>query len=147
MKKLSMSVAAALILGLVAAPSAQADIICGPPGDPVFDPGSECKVDFSMNPAMTGGSALVKGYYQRGTITVEAPSFIKDSADDGQAVHLWVRYSYAEPFASGPYEESIATVSGVGATKDVQWSASFIEGLEARVCVGEGTANCSPWRG
>jgi len=147
MKKLSVSVAAALVLGLGAAPSAQADGLCEPPGDPVFDPGSECKVDFSMNPAMTGGSALVKGYYQRGTITVEAPSFVKDTADDGQAVHLWVRYSVAEPFPPGTYESSIATVSGAGATKDVEWSYSFIEGFQARVCVGEGTTNCSPWRG
>ncbi|MFI6095836.1 hypothetical protein ACIA8G_09810 [Lentzea sp. NPDC051213] len=145
MKKLSFVLPAALALALCAAPSAQAGV-CHNPGDPVFDPGSNCKVDFSISPAMTGASALVKGYRQNGTVYVEAPSYLKDSADDGLAAHLWLRYSYVD-IPGSDHQGSIANVSGNGATKDVEWVESSIQSLQARVCLGEGTAQCSPWRG
>ncbi|MFS8104574.1 hypothetical protein LFM09_46480 [Lentzea alba] len=147
MKKLSVVLSAALVLGLCGATSAQAGgCITLPPGDPVFDPGSSCKVEFSMNPAVAGASALVKGYTQYAEVTIAAPSFLKDTADDGLAAHLWVRAQYQEPMPPGWYESRIASVSGSGSTKDIEWSAAYVEAFDVRVCVGEGTANCTEWR-
>jgi hypothetical protein len=147
MKKFSVVLSAALGLALCTAPSAHADPCGGhePPGDPVFDPGSSCKVDFSVSLDVAGAYALVKGYTQYAAVHIEAPSFLKDSADDGLDAYLWLRTSHPEPFP-GTYEYPIASVSGNGATKDIAWSNSQISGFDVRVCVGEGTAKCSEWR-
>ena len=148
MKKLSFALSAALGLALCAAPSAQAGT-CGihqPPGDPVFDPGSSCKIDFSVSLEVDGAYALVKGYTQSRTVRIETPSFLKDTADDGLEAHLWVRTYFPDPMPPGPYEELVTSISGNGSTIGVDWSADLVEAFEVRVCVGEGTAKCSQWR-
>ncbi|MGW6928911.1 hypothetical protein ACWGE0_02530 [Lentzea sp. NPDC054927] len=140
MKKLSVCVSLALAVGLCVAPAAHAGSKCG--GDPVYDPGADDQCHFVIAVSMPGADATVYGrFYDRAPLVLE-PSYLKDTADDGLDAYLWVRAdSHGET-----REKQIAVASGPGATVDARAIIGDADALYARVCVGAGTANCSPWR-
>lgn len=139
MKKLSVSVVATLALGLLAAPAAKATC------DPVYDPGGGCKFVFLAS--MPGGEARVTGLPVEATVPVRKPSYVKDLADDGLDVYVWVQYGKTGEYE---YKEPIAVASGFGTRNDIEWTSPaglYVEWFEARVCVGPGETNCSRWHG
>lgn len=141
MKKLSVTMAAALALGMLAAPAAQAGC------DPVYDPGSACPGKFVLNVATTGGEARAEGTFVEHSAAIRRPSYLKDTADDGLDVHLWVLYGR---YDGDLYQEQIAVASGPGATTDVEWTTPagmLVDWFQVRVCVGPDEANCSRWAG
>lgn len=141
MKRFVVPIAAALTLGLVAAPTAQAGC------DPVYDPGSGCPGKFVVPTDLPGGEAVVVGNWVRYSAEVGYPSYVKDTADDGLDVHLWVLY---RAWGGDKYKERIASASGLGATTDVMWESLpgvQVEWLQVRVCLGPGEDNCSRWVG
>ena len=143
MKKMPAVLAFALAFGLSTTPSAQAGIDCGDGGDPVYDPGSPGKCEFAVSPVVPGGEASVRGRLSNGYAYAEPSSYLKDTADDGQAAHLWLR---TVQFGLES-EWVVATASGPGVAVGVSsadWGQS--EMFLLRVCVGEGTANCSGWQ-
>ena len=138
-KTLSVSVSLALVLGLCAAP-AHARVKCG--GDPVYDPGADDQCHFTIPVSMPGAEATMYGRFYNWSPTVREPSFVKDTADDGLDAYLWVRVDWH----GETREKQIAVASGPGATADAYALLGNADALYARVCVGAGTANCSPWR-
>ncbi|WP_143467138.1 hypothetical protein [Lentzea kentuckyensis] len=139
MKKLSVSVSLALVLGLCVAP-ANATVKCG--GDPVYDPGSNDQCHFTIPASMPGAEATVYGRFYGRAPMVREPSYLKDTADDGQDAYLWVRIDSR----GQEYDRQIAVASGLGATVNAQALLGEGDVIYARVCVGAGTVNCSPWR-
>jgi hypothetical protein len=142
MRKISSSMAAALVLGLCVVPAAHAGK-CG--GDPVYDPGSNGGCNFAVAPAMPGAEARVWGrWYDRQPFIDPAYSYVKDTADDGLDAYLWMRW--VRGAESG--EKVLALASGPGATTATSLTfAPTADAFFVRVCVGEGTATCSDWRG
>jgi hypothetical protein len=140
MKMLSSITVAALAFGLCAAPAAHASAKCG--GDPVYDPGAQDQCHFVISVSMPGADATVYGRFYDQAPIVREPSYLKDTADDGLDAYLWVRSDYR----GGTNEKQIAVASGPGATVNVSSSGWSADAFYARVCVGPGTANCSPWR-
>jgi hypothetical protein len=143
MKKLSVSMAAALALGVFVAPAAQATC------DPVYDPGSGCPGKFVLRPDTPPGSeAYVEGQFAAElSVALRKPSYVKDTADDGLDAHLWVLYGQW----NGPqYKEPIAVASGLGAKTDVEWTSPDgvpVTWFQVRVCLGPGEVTCSRWVG
>jgi hypothetical protein len=142
MKRTTVSMAAALAFGLCTAPSALATGCDGEIGDPVYDPG-DVVCTFGVAPAMPGAEASVHGRYYGRYPLVSESSYLKDTADDGLAAYLWVRTVVGETTE----EKWIFRASGAGATTTVTNNWSDSDAFYLRVCVGEGTANCSDWRG
>ncbi|MEU3646073.1 hypothetical protein AB0E59_22000 [Lentzea sp. NPDC034063] len=143
MKKLTASMAAALVLGVLAAPAAQATC------DPVYDPGSGCPGTFVLNPEpVPGGVVHAEGQFAAElTVTLRRQTFVKDTADDGLDVHLWVLYG---PWNGQQTKEPIAVASGLGAKTDVEWASPAgvsVTWFQVRVCVGSGETNCGRWVG
>ncbi|WP_439658967.1 hypothetical protein ACSHWB_42405 [Lentzea sp. HUAS TT2] len=95
-----------------------------------------------MSPVMPGASASVQGRFVRRNPVVHQPSYLKDTADDGLDAYLWLRIT-----VDGQTQEKVVKrVSGLGATASVSsftWGEA--DAFYLRVCVGEGTANCSAW--
>jgi hypothetical protein len=139
MKMLSVSVSLALVLGLCAVP-AHAWPKCG--GDPVYDPGADDQCHFTIPVSMPGADATVYGRFYERAPMVREPSYLKDTADDGLDAYLWVRVD----LNGETREKQIAVASGLGATVDAFALLGDADAVYARVCVGAGTANCSPWR-
>jgi hypothetical protein len=138
--KLTVALAAALVAGLVTAPVALAGNCEA--GDPVYDPGSNSPCNFAVSPVTPGASALVHGRYFGTLPSVYQPSYVKDTADDGLDAYLWVRSTVD----GQPREKLVKQASGPGATTTVSGLGWDIAGtFQLRVCVGEGTANCSAW--
>ncbi|MEU3646072.1 hypothetical protein AB0E59_21995 [Lentzea sp. NPDC034063] len=142
MKKTALGFALALAFGLCAAPSALAAGCGEDPGDPVYDPG-DTVCTFGMAPAMPGAEASVHGRYFYRYPRVDESSYLKDTADDGLAAYLWVR----TVVGGTPTDKWIFRASGAGATTTVTNNWPDADAFYLRVCVGEGTANCSDWRG
>lgn len=139
-KTLSVSISLALVLGLCAAP-AHATVKCG--GDPVYDPGADDPCHFTIPVSMPGAEATVYGRFYGSAATVREPSYLKDTADDGLDAYLWVRAVWR----GETYEKQVAVASGPGAAVDAYSLFGSANAMYARVCVGAGTANCSPWTG
>ncbi|MEU7477006.1 hypothetical protein AB0A63_13550 [Lentzea sp. NPDC042327] len=142
MMKLSVSVAAAVVAGLCSTAPAQAGC------DPVHDPGTGCSTTFQIDlyHVLPGASAVAKGTFIDKTPHIKAPSYIEDTADDGMAAHLWVRYFKIVPGGTQEVVKSIASASGMGTSTTVEWlSADQMHRFWLRVCVGEGEAGCTPW--
>lgn len=139
--KLSAIVVGALAFALCTAPAAHA-FKCG--GDPVYDPGVEDKCNFTLALAMPGAEATVHGrWYDRQPIIDASSSYVKDTADDGMDAYLWVRYVKGRETR----DERVGRASGPGATASVRTALDAnVDSFSMRVCVGEGTANCSDWR-
>ncbi|ANZ41255.1 hypothetical protein BBK82_40090 [Lentzea guizhouensis] len=142
MKKLSVSVSAAVVAGLCFAAPAQAGC------DPVHDPGTGCSATFQVDlyNVIPGGSALAKGTFVDKTPHVKAPSFVQDTADDGLAAHLWIKYFKIVPGGTQEVTRSLASASGVGTSTPIEWlSPDQMHRFYLKVCVGEGESNCTPW--
>jgi hypothetical protein len=138
-KKLSAILVGALVLGLGVAP-AHASVKCG--GDPVYDPGANDQCNFVIPVFMPGAEATVYGRFYSRAPMVREPSYLKDTADDGLDAYLWIRAdSHGQT-----QEKQIAVASGLGATVNASGLFGDADALYARVCLGPGTANCSPWR-
>lgn len=138
--RLPVALAAALVAGLVTAPAALAGNCEA--GDPVYDPGSNSPCNFAVSPVLPGASAVVHGRYFGSSPMVYQPSYVKDTADDGLDAYLWVR----AVVAGQPREKPVKQASGPGATTTVSSLGMDVAGdFQLRVCVGEGTANCSDW--
>ena len=143
MRKLTVSMAAALALGTLAAPAAHATC------DPVYDPGSGCPGRFVLDlDSPTGSEGYAEGQFAAElTVVLRKPTFVKDTADDGLDAYLWVLYG---PYTGTKHKEPIAVASGPGARTDVEWTSPagvFVTTFQARVCLGPGEANCSRWMG
>jgi hypothetical protein len=141
MKKLSVSVAAALMLGALVVPSASATT------DPVYDPGSSVPSRFGFRLTHPGGEALASGFFVEYSVTLNGRAYVKDLADDGLDTNLWVRYGKKN---GDSYKEVVATVSGAGVSKPVEWyspAGMHVDYIGTRVCVGAGEDNCSAWVG
>lgn len=142
MRKLALSAAVALALGLCTAPTSHAGICA--PGDPVYDPGGDIPCTFGLAPAMAGAEATVHGRYLGRYPVVDQPSYVKDTADDGLDAHLWVRYVLDETTTEKP----VAHASGLGATATVSsFPFGSADAFYVRVCVGPDTTKCSAWHG
>lgn len=144
MKKLAMSAAGALLAGLFVTAPAQAGCT------PIHDPGSGCpngrfEVGAYQPLPDYRGAASVKGTYVEKTIAIKFNSYVKDVADDGLDVYLWVRHSPA--VAGGELvSKPIAKASGAGVSTPVAWvSPHEVTLFNVRVCLGEGETNCSRW--
>lgn len=143
MKKMTVSMAAALVLGVLATPAAQAGC------DPVYDPGAACPGRFKIDPEpLPGGLIHAEGKFSTAqNVTLESGTYVKDTADDGLDVHLWVSYG---PLSGARTQEPIAVASGLGARTDVEWTSpagAFVHVFQVRVCVGAGEDNCGRWVG
>ncbi|GAA3624566.1 hypothetical protein GCM10022267_08370 [Lentzea roselyniae] len=137
-----MSMAAALTLGAVAVPTAQAGC------DPVYDPGSACPGKFVAYTDLPGTEATAVGRFDtKYTVELGYPSYVKDTADDGLDVHLWVLYG---KWNGAKQTEPIAVASGLNAKTEVVWESPagvFVDWFQVRVCLGPGEDNCSRWVG
>ena len=143
MKKLSVSVTAAVVAGLCLA--APAEATC----DPIHDPGTGCSSTFHVDlyEVLPGATALVKGSFVDKTPNIKAPSFIKDTADDGLDAYLWVRYFSLESGGYDEYRTVVGSASGVGVSSTVEWLAPHqMSKFRLRVCLGPGETTCSPWQ-
>jgi hypothetical protein len=143
MKKLTVSMAAALALGVFVAPAARATC------DPVYDPGSGCPGRLVLYPDTPAGSeAYAEGQFgPELTVSLQKQTFVKDTADDGLDAYLWVLYG---PWNGTQYKEPIAVASRSGARTDVEWTSPagvFVTWFQVRVCLGPGEINCSRWVG
>jgi hypothetical protein len=142
MKKMTVSMTAALALGVLVAPTAEADT------GPVYDPGSSVPSRFAFAPSKPGGGeALVSGSFIDYGVTLDESSYVKDLADDGLEATLWVQYG---KLLSYTYTERIATASGAGASTPVTWFSPAhrnVDFIRVRVCLGAGEDNCSKWVG
>lgn len=140
MKKIPATIAVALAVGLCTAPAARAghcEI-----GDPVYDPGSNSPCNFAMAPVTPGAEAYVHGRFMGQFPHVQPPSYLEDTADDGLDAYLWLRTVKA----GETRERWVNRASGAGATEDVNsFTWGDLDAFYLRVCVGEGTANCSAW--
>ncbi|MFD9706144.1 hypothetical protein [Lentzea sp. NPDC059081] len=141
-KKLSVVVVAVLAAGLGAAPASGAGKCSG--GDPVYDPGSNDSCNFAVAPATSGAEARVWGrWFDQQPFIDPQYSYVKDTADDGLAAYVWVRWRSG----TGSGEKVLGSASGLGATTAFRWQfAPAVDAFDVRVCVGEGTAACSDWR-
>lgn len=145
MKKLTMSAVTTLLVApvFVAAP-AQAGCT------PIHDPGSGCpngRFEVGAYHPLPDyrGSAAVRGTYVEKTIAIKFGSYVRDDADDGLDVHLWVRHS---PAVAGDalVSKPIAKATGAGVSTPVEWvSPHEVTHFNVRVCLGEGESNCSRW--
>ncbi|MDT7785022.1 MAG: hypothetical protein QOF58_3441 [Pseudonocardiales bacterium] len=142
MKKLTVATAAALALGMLVAPAAQAD-----PG-PVYDPGSVKGSDFTMFTDWGGiGDAKAVGKFVEYTVSLGDGTYVRDLADDGLDVHLWVLYGKTLDYSR---TEDIGTVSGRNVVKAVRWTSPaelHVDYLRLRLCFGPGEEKCSGWEG
>lgn len=141
MKRFAVSMAAALALGVVVVPTAQAGC------DPVYDPGSPCGGKFALKNDMPGAEVLASGRFVEHGVALRAQSFVKDTADDGLDAHLWVLYG---KWDGVQYKEPVASASGLNAKTDVVWDSPagvFIDWFQVRVCLGPGETTCSRWVG
>lgn len=137
MKKLIFGAAAGLLV-LGAAP-AHAERI------PIHDPG-RLRPSWQIDLSIAAGETKLSGTYVEKTIAIKAPSYVKDTADDGLDVYLWVWHSPA--VAGGdPVVRPIASASGVGVSTPVEWvSPHEVTDFSVRVCAGPGESTCSAWR-
>lgn len=147
MKKLTMSIAAALVAGLFVTAPAQAGCT------PVHDPGSPCPFQFSMwfINDLPGVEAVLKGKFHEGTATTNTLfAYVKDTGDDGLDAYVWVRYEVYKNGGGGKVVETpIASASGVGVSKPIEWTSPAEDRIDqfwARVCVGPGETKCTPWK-
>ncbi|WP_086667991.1 hypothetical protein [Lentzea kentuckyensis] len=143
MKKLTVSMAAALALGTLVAPAAHATC------DPVYDPGSACPGKFVLRPdTPVGSEAYAEGQFATElSVVLRKPTFVKDTADDGLDAYLWVLYG---PWNGTKHKEPIAVASGPGAQTDVEWVSPpgvSVTQFQIRVCLGPGEVTCSRWVG
>jgi hypothetical protein len=143
MKKLTVSVAAALALGALVAPAAHATC------DPVYDPGSVCPGRFVLSPTSPAGSeGHAEGQFgPELTVSLQKQTFVKDTADDGLDAHLWVLYGR---WNGQQYKEPVAVASGAGAQTNVEWTSPAgvpVTWFQVRVCLGAGEDNCGWWVG
>jgi hypothetical protein len=140
MKQLSAPMAAALALGVLVAPSAEAGT------EPVYDPGSRTGSNFVMVTDHAGtGRARVAGKFLEYSLSLGGQSYVIDAADDGLDVHLWIRYGDTN---DNLYKENIATASGLNVSRTVAWASPAgmqVDHFGMRVCVGAGEDNCSTW--
>lgn len=146
MKRLAVSMAAALAAGLVVTAPAQAGCT------PIHDPGSDCPVQFSMTMnELPGVQSLLKGRFRfgRAEISEIGGSHVTDTADDGLDASVWVRYQLISVTGAGKvFETPIGRASGAGVRTPVVWETPEGHRMEqfwARVCVGPGDAQCSQW--
>ncbi|MBM7858928.1 hypothetical protein [Lentzea nigeriaca] len=141
MMRMSAAVAAALVLGVLVTPAADAA------RDPVYDPGAPRPGTFVLKAGLSGGETSVDGRFAERSVTLRLPSYVKDTADDGLDARLWVLYG---KYNGVSYKEPIAIASGVGVKTDVVWAAPanvVVDWFEARVCLGPGEDRCSKWVG
>ncbi|MET9626592.1 hypothetical protein ABZX92_03925 [Lentzea sp. NPDC006480] len=142
MKKLTVAAAAALVLGTLVAPLAEAGT------EPVYDPGASVPSKFSMRPEKPGADAYVAGYFVEYSVTLGlGRSYVKDLADDGLDVSLWVQYGKDRQPA---HTERIATASGPNVSQAVEWSSpvgEHVDFIMMRLCAGSGEDNCGKWMG
>ncbi|WP_157985061.1 hypothetical protein [Lentzea terrae] len=134
-----LSLAAALVLGVLVAPSAEA----GP--DPVYDPGSLVPSRFIMAPKKAGGEAVASGAFVEYSVSFAGHSYVKDTADDGRDVQVWVKYGKEKAYS---YTEQMASVSGLNVSKSFAWASPagmYVDFVEVRVCLSPGEDNCSGW--
>ncbi|MET8762613.1 hypothetical protein [Lentzea sp. NPDC004782] len=142
MKKMTASVTAALVLGVLVAPTAEATT------DPVYDPGSSVPSRFRFGPSKAGvGEALASGWFVEYSVSLGGNSYVKDLADDGMDTNLWVQYGKTQSYT---YTERVATASGAGVSTPVTWSSPadlHVDFIRVRVCFGAGEVDCSQWAG
>ncbi|HEX8866143.1 MAG TPA: hypothetical protein VF821_10855 [Lentzea sp.] len=140
MKKLTVSTAA--VLALLAAPAAQAD-----PG-PVYDPGSTKGSKFTMSTSWGGmGDAWIAGTFVEYSVSLGEGTAVRDLADDGLDVHLWVMYGKRLSYTR---TEDIGSVSGLNAVKQIRWTSPdglYVDYLRVQLCFGPGDERCSGWEG
>lgn len=137
MKKLIIGVTAVLLVS--GAAPARAERI------PIHDPG-RLKPSWQTTTTIEQGEAQLTGTYVERTISVKAPSYVKDTADDGLAVYLWVSHDPA--VAGGDWvRRPIASAEGAGVSTPVEWvSPHEVREFRVRVCAGPGESVCSSWR-
>lgn len=143
MRRMIVSMAAALATSVLVAPAAQATC------DPVYDPGSGCPGRFVLQPEpVPGGEIYAEGQFAAElTVTLQRQTYVKDTADDGLDVHLWVLYGQWNGVKT---KEPIAVASGLGAKTDVEWASPagvLVTWFQVRACVGAGEDNCGRWVG
>jgi hypothetical protein len=142
MKKMTVSMTAALTLGVLVAPAAEAGT------DPVYDPGSSVPSRFAFQPSKAGvGEALASGSFSEYGVSLGGRSYVKDLADDGMDTNLWVQYGKLQSYT---YTERVATASGAGVSTPVAWGSPVdlhVDFIRVRVCFGQGEDNCSKWVG
>ncbi|MEV6236208.1 hypothetical protein [Lentzea sp. NPDC051838] len=142
MRKLMTSAAAFLALGALVTPAAHASEI------PVYDPGSTTGSKFVFVPSTAGGEGVSSGKFVEYTVSLDGTrTRVKDLADDGLDVHLWVQYGKTNEYT---HKEMIATASGLNATTFTAWYSPadmYVNFFAARVCVGPGEDRCSHWIG
>ncbi|MEU0883751.1 hypothetical protein ABZ345_34540 [Lentzea sp. NPDC005914] len=140
MKKMTASMAAALVLGVLVAPAAEATT------DPVYDPGSKVGSKFTLRAGLPGGGeTLAWGTFVEYSVSFSDRSYVKDLADDGHDVYLWVQYGKVGSYS---YKEQIGSASGLNVSKSVTWSSPagmYVDDVSMRVCLGPGEDNCSKW--
>jgi hypothetical protein len=137
----TLSLAAALALGVLVAPPAEA----GP--DPVYDPGSLAPSRFAMSPKKVGGEAVAAGAFVEYSVSFGGHSYVKDTADDGLDVYVWVQYGKEKAYS---HKEQMGSVSGLNVSKSFAWASPagmYVDIVEVRVCLGPGEDNCSGWMG
>ncbi|KJK46783.1 hypothetical protein UK23_22445 [Lentzea aerocolonigenes] len=141
MKKLTVATAAALALGVVVAPLADATT------DPVYDPGATVPSKFSLRPEKPGADAYIAGYFVEYSVTLGlGKSYVKDLADDGLDVSVQVRYG--KDTREPGYLERIATASGPNVSQPIEWHSPAgmrVEFIMSRLCFGPGEDNCGKW--
>lgn len=145
MKKMTVSMAAALTLGVLVAPAAQADTV------PVYDPGSATGSKFELFPDRNddAGDAVVRGKFVEYSVSLDYRTSVRDYKDDGLDVYLWVQYGKRNDYT---YKEAIASASGAGKTTTIMspWYSPVgmhVDFFAAKVCLGPGEVNCGPWAG
>lgn len=141
MKKLTVSMAAALVLGGLAAPAAEAGT------DPVYDPGSLSPSRFTMTRTKPGGEAMAAGAFVEYSLSFGGRSYVKDTADDGLDVYVWVQYGKEKAYT---YQEPMGSASGLNVSKSFAWASPagmYVDFVLVRVCLGPGEDNCSGWTG
>ncbi|MDT7785023.1 MAG: hypothetical protein QOF58_3442 [Pseudonocardiales bacterium] len=140
MKRSTVATAAALALGVLVAPAAEAGT------EPVYDPGATVPSKFSMRPEKPGADTYVAGYFVEYSVTLGlSKSYVKDLADDGLDVNLWVQYGENRQPA---HKERIATVSAPNVSQPVEWSSpagTHVDYILMRLCFGPGEDNCGKW--
>jgi opacity protein-like surface antigen len=139
MKKLSVSMAAALALGLLVAPAAEATT------DPVYDPGSKIPSRFTLMRSAPGGTVVAAGAFVEYSVSFSERSYVKDTVDDGLDVYVWVQYGKQQDYV---YQEPMGSVSGFNVSKSFTWASPagmHVDFVLLRLCLGPGEGNCSKW--